>query len=191
MAVLGLGLAAALAFAEVALLQPPLTAAARNYEIILERIEGHEPNPEYLTPDTFIRIRRSDKGGLPGLFHKIVIAKAWPNDTEAEVIMFEMRDNKPVPGWLKYKRNFCDYIANEKKPILNEIGNMYHFKPCPFQGTYKVDDWRPDEHLLPPVLPGPDRMMLGFKFTSGPTLILKYNVVFSVDRSKGKRGGRG
>lgn len=59
------------------------------------------------------------------------------------------------------------------------------------QGTFKIENWRPDDRLLPPVLPGPDKMMFGVRISSGATNIIKYGVTFNVDRFKGMRIGRG
>ncbi|KAE8749583.1 hypothetical protein FOCC_FOCC003571, partial [Frankliniella occidentalis] len=158
-------------------------AQARNYDVVLESVEGYVANPEYVGADSLMRIRRTDKSSLPSMTHYIHFIKELPNITTVEVIIYEKRDNQLVPSWLKYKNNFCEYVNNEKRPIFDALAKLYRFT-CPLVGMYKVDNWRPDDHLLPPVLPGPDRMMFGVRITCDTTNILKYGVLFQVDRSK-------
>ncbi|KAK3930952.1 Nitrate reductase [NADPH] [Frankliniella fusca] len=162
---------------------------SQNYEVVLESVEGYAANPTYLSPESFLRIRRTDKSSLPSMTHYIKIIKDLPSETEVEVTIYEKRDNQLVPSWLKYRSNFCDYVTKEKRPIFNELAKMYQFRKCPLTGEYKVENWRPDDHLLPPVLPGPERMMFGVRIFTDTFSILKYGVQFQVDRSKAVRAG--
>ncbi|KAJ1530477.1 hypothetical protein ONE63_005376 [Megalurothrips usitatus] len=165
--------------------------SSQNYAIILESVEGYDANPEFVGADSFLRIRRSDKASYPGMYHTMHFLKPLPNNSIVEVIVYEMQDNKMVPSWLKYKKNFCEYVTSEKRPIFNALAKLYRLR-CPVEGVFKVENWRPeDSGLLPPILPGPDRMMFGVHITTDATNILKYGVIFNVDRSKAVRGGGG
>lgn len=164
--------------------------AKENYEIVFERIEGHEANPEYFGPKTGMHVRRPSKAEPSSLYDCLDIVKPLPNDTLVEVILYERHDNKYVPGFIKYRNNLCEYLAKERKPIISDFGKIFRFPPtCPIVGRFTVENYRPDDKILPPVLPGPEHWKLFFGLTSQGATLIKHAVVFSIDRSKAIRGG--
>ncbi|KAK3922060.1 RNA-directed RNA polymerase L [Frankliniella fusca] len=180
----------------LAVLCAPLLQA-RNYEIVFERIEGHVADPEYFGPKTGMHVRRFNKS-ISVVVDCLEIIKPLPNDTIAEVILYERKDNEYFPSWLKYRRNFCDYLAHDKRPVFKEIGKIFGFPPsCPVVGTFSVNNYRPNDDLLPPILPGPDNWKLEFAFLledkgKQDKNLIRHAVVFRVDRRKAILGkGKG
>lgn len=178
----------------VALSAPLLQA--RNYEIVFDRVEGHQVDTDYFGPRTGMYVRRFNKS-MSVLFDCLEIIKPLPNETISEVILHERHDNEYVPSWLRYRHSFCDYLAHEKRPVFVEIGRIFGFpSSCPVAGVFAIKNYTPDDKLLPPVLPGPEHWKLEFALfvdnKGTEKNLIRHAVVFHIDRTKAILGkGRG